>query len=263
LYPQAHHLNNAFQNTSIRAAGFDLIIGNPPFGQQSLYDPDFPELKKFSIHNYFLAKSMRLLREGGIAAFVVSRYFMDAADSSAREYIADQADFLGAVRLPETAFRQNALTDVRRRILSFSRSTTAKTSAAETGSPRQKSRLTTSSRASGGLLSSTASLPHTRSRSSGDWSTPVGMFADALKLRRRQSRYGFGTGDRVPPCDPAAAQFRPREQQQEKAPASQTLNREFIASAYFQALKMGAFCLEPRSRKIVFKTSGNFWRRRL
>ena len=112
LYPQAHHLNNAFQNTSIRAAGFDLIIGNPPFGQQSLYDPDFPELKKFSIHNYFLAKSMRLLREGGIAAFVVSRYFMDAADSSAREYIADQADFLGAVRLPETAFRQNALTDV-------------------------------------------------------------------------------------------------------------------------------------------------------
>ena len=91
----------------------------PPFGNQSLYDPEFPELKKFSIHNYFLAKSMRLLREGGIAAFVVSRYFMDAVDSSAREHIAGYADFLGAVRLPETAFRQNALTDVTTDIVFF------------------------------------------------------------------------------------------------------------------------------------------------
>ena len=96
LYPKARHINNGFQNIPLNTPSFDLAVGNPPFGNQSLYDPEFPELKKFSIHNYFLAKSMRLLREGGIAAFVVSRYFMDAVDSSAREHIAGYADFLGA-----------------------------------------------------------------------------------------------------------------------------------------------------------------------
>lgn len=119
LYPQAQHLNIGFQNSQIRFDGLDAVVGNPPFGKQSLYDPDFPELRKFSIHNYFLAKSISLLREGGIAAFVVSRYFMDAADPTAREHIAGQADLLGAIRLPETAFRQNALTDVTTDIVFF------------------------------------------------------------------------------------------------------------------------------------------------
>ena len=94
LYPKARHINNGFQNIPLNTPSFDLAVGNPPFGNQSLYDPEFPELKKFSIHNYFLAKSMRLLREGGIAAFVVSRYFMDAVDSSARE------QYLAIRRLP-------------------------------------------------------------------------------------------------------------------------------------------------------------------
>lgn len=67
LYPKARHINNGFQNIPLNTPSFDLAVGNPPFGNQSLYDPEFPELKKFSIHNYFLAKSMRLLREGGIA----------------------------------------------------------------------------------------------------------------------------------------------------------------------------------------------------
>ena len=73
LYPEAKHLNTGFQNSLLRSGGIDAVVGNPPFGNQSLYDPDFPELRKFSIHNYFLAKSLSLLREGGVAAFVVSR----------------------------------------------------------------------------------------------------------------------------------------------------------------------------------------------
>ena len=88
LYPKEQHLNIGFQNSRLRPGGIDAVVGNPPFGKQALYDPDFPELRKFSVHNYFLAKSISLLREGGVAAFVVSRYFMDAVDSTAREHIA-------------------------------------------------------------------------------------------------------------------------------------------------------------------------------
>ena len=257
LYPQAHHLNNAFQNTSIRAAGFDLIIGNPPFGQQSLYDPDFPELKKFSIHNYFLAKSMRLLREGGIAAFVVSRYFMDAADSSAREYIADQADFLGAVRLPETAFRQNALTDVTTDIVFFQKHNGENKRSRDwiTTSEIEVDDLKQGIRRPAAVNSFFAAHPE---QIIGRMVYSGGMFADALNCVEDTPATDLGQEIESRLAILPAAQFRPREQQQEKAPASQTLNREFIASAYFQALKMGALCLEPRSRKIVFKTSGNF-----
>ena len=119
LYPKTRHINNGFQNVELQRANFDLVVGNPPFGKQTLYDPNFPELRNFSIHNYFLAKSLNLLRPGGIGAFVVSRFFMDAVDPAAREHIAEYADLLGAVRLPETAFRQNALTDVTTDILFF------------------------------------------------------------------------------------------------------------------------------------------------
>ncbi|MDR2946024.1 MAG: helicase, partial [Candidatus Adiutrix sp.] len=83
----------------------------PPFGSQKVYDPQYPDLD-FSIHNYFLSKSVNSLRDGGVAAFVVSRYFMDAVNNPAREYIAERANFLGAIRLPNTAFKQNALTEV-------------------------------------------------------------------------------------------------------------------------------------------------------
>ena len=121
LYPHSWHINNAFQNAELKDACFDLVVGNPPFGKQTLYDPNFPELRNFTIHNYFLAKSLSLLRPGGIGAFVVSRFFMDAADPTARAHIAGYADLLGAVRLPETAFRQNALTDVTTDILFFRR----------------------------------------------------------------------------------------------------------------------------------------------
>lgn len=119
LYPSATHINRGLQDVVIPAGHFDACVGNPPFGTQSLYDPHHRELGSFSIHNYFLAKSIDKLREGGVMAVVVSRYFLDAASTTAREHIADQAHFLGAIRLPNTAFRRNALTEVTTDIVFF------------------------------------------------------------------------------------------------------------------------------------------------
>ncbi len=112
LYPSATHINKGFQDVVIPAGYFDAVVGNPPFGGQSLYDPHHRELSDFSIHNFFVAKSLDKLREGGIMAIVISRYFLDANNSQVREYVADRAHFLGAIRLPNNAFRRNALTEV-------------------------------------------------------------------------------------------------------------------------------------------------------
>ena len=118
LYPEAEIIPRAYQHVNI-SSHFDVVLGNPPFGNQRLFDQKHPDLSKFSIHNYFLAKSIAKLREGGVAAFVVSRHFMDAVDPSAREHIAQHAELLGALRLPNTAFRQNALTEVTTDIVFF------------------------------------------------------------------------------------------------------------------------------------------------
>ncbi|MDR2696275.1 MAG: N-6 DNA methylase, partial [Deltaproteobacteria bacterium] len=123
LYPQANHRNTGFQDSGLVAPCFDAVIGNPPFGNKGVYDPNFTNLRGFTIHNYFLAKSISLLREGGVGAFVVSRFFMDAVDPKVREHIAEYADFLGAVRLPDSAFRQNAMTDVVTDIVFFQKNT--------------------------------------------------------------------------------------------------------------------------------------------
>lgn len=111
LYPTVEYLNLGFQNANAPNDHFDLVVGNPPFGNQKIYDASRPDLD-FSIHNYFMARSIDSLREGGIAAFVVSRYFLDAEVNPARDYIASKANLLGAIRLPHTAFKQNALTEV-------------------------------------------------------------------------------------------------------------------------------------------------------
>lgn len=123
LYPTARYINRGLQDVVIPNEYFDACVGNPPFGSQSLYDPDHRDLGNFSIHNYFLAKSIEKLKPGGVMAFVVSRYFLDANNSKAREHIADRADFLGAIRLPNTAFKENALTEVTTDIVFFQRST--------------------------------------------------------------------------------------------------------------------------------------------
>jgi N12 class adenine-specific DNA methylase/predicted RNA methylase len=121
LYPKAAYINRGFETVFVPSGHFDAVVGNPPFGQQSLYDADHRELSDFSIHNYFLAKSIDKLRPGGVMAVVVSRYFMDAANTAAREHIAERAHLLGAIRLPNTAFKENALTEVTTDIVFFQR----------------------------------------------------------------------------------------------------------------------------------------------
>ena len=110
LYPKADITVAGFETTD-RKDFFDLAVGNVPFGQYQVSDRAFDKLG-FSIHNYFFAKALDQVRPGGVVAFVTSRYTMDAKDSAARKYIAQRADFLGALRLPNNAFKANAGTDV-------------------------------------------------------------------------------------------------------------------------------------------------------
>ena len=110
LYPKADITVAGFETTD-RKDFFDLAVGNVPFGQYQVSDRAFDKLG-FSIHNYFFAKALEQVRPGGVVAFVTSRYTMDAKDSAARKYIAQRADFLGAIRLPNNTFRANAGTDV-------------------------------------------------------------------------------------------------------------------------------------------------------
>ena len=110
LYPKADITVAGFETTD-RRDFFDLAIGNVPFGQYQVNDRAYNRLG-FSIHNYFFAKALDQVRPGGVVAFVTSRYTMDAKDSAARKYIAQRADLLGAIRLPNNAFKANAGTDV-------------------------------------------------------------------------------------------------------------------------------------------------------
>ena len=110
LYPQADITVAGFETTD-RRDFYDLAVGNVPFGQYKVNDKAYNKLG-FSIHNYFFAKAIDQVRPGGIVAFVTSRYTMDSKDSSARKHIAERADLLGAIRLPNTAFKANAGTEV-------------------------------------------------------------------------------------------------------------------------------------------------------
>ncbi len=110
LYPQANITVAGFETTD-RRDFYDLAIGNVPFGQYQVNDRAYNKLG-FSIHNYFFAKALDQVRPGGIVAFVTSRYTMDSKDSRAREYITERAELLGAIRLPNNAFKANAGTDV-------------------------------------------------------------------------------------------------------------------------------------------------------
>lgn len=110
LYPEANITVAGFETTN-RPGYFDLAVGNVPFGQYQVHDPEYDRLG-FSIHNYFAAKMLDQVRPGGIVAFVTSRYTLDAKDESVRRYIAERGELLGAIRLPNNAFRANAGTDV-------------------------------------------------------------------------------------------------------------------------------------------------------
>ena len=110
LYPQADITVAGFETTD-RRDFYDLAVGNVPFGQYKVNDKAYNKLG-FSIHNYFFAKAIDQVRPGGVVAFVTSCYTMDSKDSTARKHMAERADLLGAIRLPNNAFRANAGTDV-------------------------------------------------------------------------------------------------------------------------------------------------------
>ena len=110
LYPKADITVAGFETTD-RRDFYDLAIGNVPFGQYQVNDKAYNKLG-FTIHNYFFAKALDQVRPGGVVAFVTSRYTMDAKDSSVRRYLAQRAELLGAIRLPNNAFKANAGTEV-------------------------------------------------------------------------------------------------------------------------------------------------------
>ena len=109
LYPQADIRIAGFESTN-RRNFYDVAIGNVPFGNYQVHDPAYDKLG-FSIHNYFFAKALDQVRPGGVVAFLTSRYTMDSKDTSVRKYLAERADLLGAIRLPNGTFRANAGTE--------------------------------------------------------------------------------------------------------------------------------------------------------
>ena len=113
LYPAANvQYPVGFQDFAMPDGYFDAAIGNPPFGNQKLYDGKRKNISKFSIHNYFFAKSLEGLKENGVLAMVVSSRLLDSGRSQARDFIAERAEFLAAIRLPNNAFLKNAGTEV-------------------------------------------------------------------------------------------------------------------------------------------------------
>ena len=122
LYPHVSVHQQGFEESDKfdPAAGtYDLVIGNPPFGQQRLHDSKHVQASKHSIHNYFVLKSLSAARPDGVVAMVISMFFLDQSNPKAREMIAEQAQFLGAVRLPNNAFWKNAGTEVTSDIVFF------------------------------------------------------------------------------------------------------------------------------------------------
>ena len=110
LYPKADITVAGFETTD-RRDFYDLAVGNVPFGNYKVSDKPYDKLG-FSIHNYFFAKALDQVRPGGVVAFVTSRYTMDSKNSDARRYMAQRADLLGAIRLPNDAFKKNAGAEV-------------------------------------------------------------------------------------------------------------------------------------------------------
>ena len=120
LYPDATvFAATGFQNAPFRAGTIDVAIGNPPFGPDIIESDLHPELPPLSVHNYIIAKTGLLLRPGGIMGMVVTSRFLDTANPQARSYLAEHFNFLGAVRLPNTAFKANAGTEVTTDIVWF------------------------------------------------------------------------------------------------------------------------------------------------
>lgn len=114
VYPESQIVHKAYQDANLPYAGYDLVIGNPPFGDRPITDNNKKrkEISGFTIHNYFLAKSAMHMKPGGVMGVVVTNRFLDKPHSKGRDYLADNLQFLGAIRLPNTAFAGNAGTEV-------------------------------------------------------------------------------------------------------------------------------------------------------
>lgn len=120
LYPDATVFDGtAFERAPFRPGSIDVAIGNPPFGSDVVKSKLHPEIPPLSIHNYVIAKTGLLLRPGGIMGMVVTNRFLDTPNPQGREYLARHFNFLGAVRLPNTAFKANAGTEVTTDIVWF------------------------------------------------------------------------------------------------------------------------------------------------
>jgi N12 class adenine-specific DNA methylase/predicted O-methyltransferase YrrM len=111
LYPDADIRNEAFEKTSLADEFYDVAISNIPFGDYKPFDTRFSQ-QGFLIHDYFFAKGLEKVRPGGLVIFITSRGTMDKTDSTLRKYVADRANLIGAIRLPNTAFKHNANTEV-------------------------------------------------------------------------------------------------------------------------------------------------------
>ena len=118
LYPQENVQIKGFEDTTFPNDKFDVVVGNVPFGGYGVADPDYNRYN-FKVHDYFLAKSIDKVRPGGIVAIVTSKGTMDKLNPSARKYVAERAELLGAIRLPNNAFKQTAGTEAVADILFF------------------------------------------------------------------------------------------------------------------------------------------------
>lgn len=111
LHPDAAIRQQGFERSQLPDEGFDLVISNVPFGNYKVFDPEFNQ-HGFLIHDYFFSKAMQKTRPGGLVTFITSMGTMDKRDSSLRDYLSERAEMLGAIRLPNTAFKENANTEV-------------------------------------------------------------------------------------------------------------------------------------------------------
>ena len=118
LYPDARIVVKPFENVQLPNKSMDLIVGNPPFAEIKIFDPEYAQ-PKLSTHNYFIVKSLDKLKPGGIAALITSHYTLDSASDAARTEMAKRADLVAAIRLPNNAFERNAGTSVTADILFF------------------------------------------------------------------------------------------------------------------------------------------------
>ena len=131
LYPKADVIHSGFQSIPLPSDQFALAIGNPPFGRESLYFPHNTTINGKSIHNQFFLQSLESVAPGGIMAMVVSHNLMDALDPSSREMMAERGAFIGGVRLPDIAFKENARTSVVTDMLFFRKRPESDRAAAE------------------------------------------------------------------------------------------------------------------------------------